>query len=279
MVFVTEGAAMLCFKKSVLFWILLASGSALWPESAESSEPARGKKIAWRNGIKECHFGRASIYLKGRREDIADVDIAGLMDAAIDCWQWLNQRFGQVELNKNCRCIIVATVADCNTRAKYRFKAFPNGGVQYLRMELICRAKELTQAAMVHEMVHLYLCARFGGSLPLWIHEGIAVFCENKDKKMGSNRSEKFQQMIAAGVDYPLAELQAAGCEVTRPMPERFYAASALAVSALHRKKGDAGLIEFIEKIAAGENLEKALESIFALSALQLDRSVRSRLE
>ena len=118
------------------------------------------------------------------------------------------------------------------------------GRVLSRRIELCHAAAHLLDAILPHEVTHIVLADHFGGSLPPWANEGIAVLVEPRARVQLHLRNLPYyrqqERLFSVG-----RLIQFRGYPSTQQMGP-FYAQSASLVEFLMRQKGPESLVQFL---------------------------------
>ena len=127
-------------------------------------------------------------------------------------------------------------------------------------IHLNAESPQLITGVIPHELAHLLLPHRVGRGIdfPAWLDEGIA--CNEEPELLRRHRRRTIIDARAAGTDFPLAELLAAG-EVPGERTGIFYAQSTSVVEFLHERLGLIDLLAFAKKCAL-EGAEPALSEL-----------------
>ena len=140
------------------------------------------------------------------------------------------------------------------------------GGVYDGRIKLPSRGVEDGDGAVLertlrHEYGHVLVNQLSRGHTPVWLNEGVAIWCE---EERDGDRNEWAFRTLAGQVLFPLRELEGS---FTRLPPERVqvaYAQSYLAVQSLVAHSGGHGMRELLTALGDGKSLDEAFRSVYS---------------
>ncbi len=128
---------------------------------------------------------------------------------------------------------------------------------------------------LAHEYSHLVLAKRTGFySAPRWFDEGLAMTVSMEwswSDNLAMSKAAVFSQLI------PLSEIELVN-RFEEGKAHVAYAESYLAVSYLFKAYGVDGVNRFLDRIAAGASLDKALESATGATATEFEKDFRDTL-
>jgi hypothetical protein len=145
--------------------------------------------------------------------------------------------------------------------------AFPAEGVILLQ-NLPGRGAELAQTAR-HELAHIALHRRVQGRVPVWFHEGVAMWFAREWRLWDS--ASVFFWVLADGL-VPLGEIDAVlGFPSARA--QLAYTESLLAITHVIDLGGPQAISRIVTEVAAGDRFEAALVRATGLSLAQFEAS------
>lgn len=121
-----------------------------------------------------------------------------------------------------------------------------------------------------HELAHLALAAATGGNTPRWLQEGYAQFAAGA---WGAGEAWRLQVAFMHGD----ASLHALALRFPRQRQAAAlaYLLSYTAVAELHDLSGEAGLRGTFQRLAAGDDFDAALRSVYGLTETQFEEKWR----
>lgn len=158
--------------------------------------------------------------------------------------------------------VIVYTEADLRRAYNQR-----DWAIGFYDGRLRVRADELNTpggpALIAHELAHAFLHHRYGATLPVWLHEGLAQIQEGD--RLRSDEELKQEERLANGTDWvPLKWLDT---RFTRPANTadvgRAYVQARLAVRRLLDAYGAEAMYKFLDRLSLGDAVPEAFETAF----------------
>lgn len=139
------------------------------------------------------------------------------------------------------------------------------GGVYDGRIKLPSRGVEdqdpaLLERTLRHEYAHVLITQLSRGRVPVWLNEGVAIWCE---EDRDGEREEWALRTLAGQVLFPLRNLEGS---FTALPPERVHAAYAqsyLAVRELVTRAGGHGLRDLLTALGQGQRFEDAFRAVY----------------
>ena len=136
----------------------------------------------------------------------------------------------------------------------------------------------LDQDSLVHELTHLMVAEAMRasgatpGRIPAWLNEGIAMYFEPNG---GRNESD-VRRAYRSGDLIPIRQMRAVP---GRPEDVHlFYSQSNSIVRFMGAAFGEDRLSQLFAELAAGKSAEKALDSVYGLTVVELDAAWRAHL-
>jgi hypothetical protein len=119
---------------------------------------------------------------------------------------------------------------------------------------------------LTHELTHAMLNSIVPRRLPAWLNEGLAMYCEGRDGAASERR------LASARLFVPLAALQTSFARLNTAQAVIAYEESAYAARALIDRIGPSGLAQLLQDLAAGADVEPAVERFgFSFAAFESD--------
>ena len=147
-----------------------------------------------------------------------------------------------------------------------------NGRIR-LRLEEI--GTDRGEWIVAHELAHAFLAQTYGRSIPIWIHEGFAQFCETPHPMTEGQKN--LAERVALGTAWvPLKWLDRRFQQPSgREDLERAYVEARMVVHFLIQKKGVGSFQEFLKKLSSSEPIDQAFHQAFApLSWAKIDQGM-----
>lgn len=145
-----------------------------------------------------------------------------------------------------------------------------------IRLPVAGAAQNLAEfdRVLTHELAHAMLTSIAPRNLPVWLHEGIAMYCEGHDVAQSGRR------LAQARIFVPLAALQTSFLGLNADQALVAYQESAFATRALIDRIGPSGLSQLLQDLGAGQTVEQAIEQFgitFAAFEADLARRVGAK--
>lgn len=119
---------------------------------------------------------------------------------------------------------------------------------------------------LTHELTHAMLKSVAPRNVPVWLNEGLAMYCEGRDGVASERR------LAAARVFVPLSALRTSFTRLNAAQAIVAYEESAFAARALVDRIGVAGLAQLLQDLDAGQAIEQAVERFgFTFAAFESD--------
>jgi tetratricopeptide (TPR) repeat protein len=154
------------------------------------------------------------------------------------------------------------------------------GGVYDGRIKLPSRGVEDGDSAVVertlrHEYAHVLVSQLSRGRTPVWLSEGVAIWCE---EERDGEREDWAYRTIGGEVLFSLRDLEGS---FTRLPPERVhvaYAQSYLAVRRLAAQSGGRSIRELLVGLGNGQSLETAFRDVYSRTLATFENDFVSEL-
>ncbi len=124
---------------------------------------------------------------------------------------------------------------------------------------------------LTHELTHAMLQAISSRNIPVWLHEGLAMYFEGEDLAAAEKR------LAAARAFVPLANLEGGYTGLTAPQADLAYAMSGVATRALIARIGLANIGLMLQELDRGHTVESALPR-FGATLADLEADLKKRL-
>ena len=132
------------------------------------------------------------------------------------------------------------------------------------------------RAAATHEMTHAFIALLSGLRAPIWIHEGLAQYEENKVKPVDT---VVFQSAITTGALLSIESILTENALMKKKDPLEimlFYQEAYSLVSYIVQRYQMYSVKEMLGKFKDGKTAEEAIEESFSVSAKELERAWRA---
>jgi tetratricopeptide (TPR) repeat protein len=107
---------------------------------------------------------------------------------------------------------------------------------------------------LTHELTHAMLKSVAPRNLPVWLNEGLAMYCEGRDGALSGRR------LAEARLFVPLAALRTSFSRLNAAQAVIAYEESAYATRALLDQIGPSGLGQLLQDLSTGLTMEQAIE-------------------
>jgi tetratricopeptide (TPR) repeat protein len=139
------------------------------------------------------------------------------------------------------------------------------GGLYDGRIKLPSRGVEAGDEAVLdrtlrHEYGHVLVNQLSGGRAPVWLNEGVAIWCEEERE---GDREDWAYQTLAGQVLFPLGDLEGSFTRLPADRVHVAYAESYLAVRALLAHSSGRTLRELLSAIGNGKSIDEALRAVY----------------
>jgi len=140
------------------------------------------------------------------------------------------------------------------------------GGVYDGRIKLPSRGVEDGDSAVLertlrHEYGHALVNQLSRGHTPVWLNEGVAIWCE---EDQDGDREDWAYQALAGEVLFPLKELEGSFTGLPPDRVRVAYAQSYLAVRALVDRSGGRHLRDLLAALGSGTRLDQAMLAVYS---------------
>jgi tetratricopeptide (TPR) repeat protein len=140
------------------------------------------------------------------------------------------------------------------------------GGVYDGRIKLPSRGVEDEDAAVLertlrHEYGHVLVTQLSHGRAPVWLNEGIAIWCEEEHD---GEREDWAYRTLAGQVLFPLSALEGSFTHLPAQRVHAAYAQSYLAVRELVAHSGERTVRELLDALGQGKPIGDAFRSVYA---------------
>jgi hypothetical protein len=125
------------------------------------------------------------------------------------------------------------------------------------------RLDQHIQTTLHHELVHAFVHSRGGGSVPRWLHEGIA---EHMEGVRSAQHGKRLASILNQGKSLDHC-LSSANCDV-----EIFYPASASVVDFMVQSRGMGGIRDVLVSLGQGNEVDTSLREVFGRDETELFR-------
>jgi tetratricopeptide (TPR) repeat protein len=127
---------------------------------------------------------------------------------------------------------------------------------------------------LTHELTHAMLKSVAPRNLPVWLNEGLAMYCEGRDGAVSGRR------LAEARLFVPLAALRTSFSRLSAAQAMVAYEESAFATRALLDQIGPSGVGQLLQDLGTGQTMEQAIEQFgitFVAFESDLERRVGAR--
>ena len=134
----------------------------------------------------------------------------------------------------------------------------------------------MLERTLRHEYGHVLVNQLSRGRAPVWLNEGVAIWCE---EERDGDREDWAYRTLAGQVLFPLRELEGS---FTRLPPERVhvaYAQSYLAVRALVDRSGGRSMRELLAALGEGKSLDEAFRDVYSRNLAGFESAVHPRAD
>lgn len=154
------------------------------------------------------------------------------------------------------------------------------GGVYDGRIKLPSRGVEDGDSAVLertlrHEYGHVLVTQLSRGRVPVWLNEGVAIWCE---EERDGDREDWAYQTLSNQVLFPLRGLEGSFTALPADRVHVAYAQSYLAVRELVGQSSGRRLRELLSALGAGKSLDEAFRNVYSRSVASFESDFISRL-
>ena len=154
------------------------------------------------------------------------------------------------------------------------------GGVYDGRIKLPSRGVEEGDSAVLertlrHEYGHVLVTQLSRGHVPVWLNEGVAIWCE---EERDGEREDWAYQTLANQVLFPLRDLGGSFTALPADRVHVAYAQSYLAVRALVGQSSGRSLRELLAALGDGKSLDDAFRTVYSRSVAGFESDFITRL-
>ena len=140
------------------------------------------------------------------------------------------------------------------------------GGVYDGRIKLPSRGVEDGDSAVLertlrHEYGHVLVNQLSRGRAPVWLNEGVAIWCEEEDD---GDREDWAYRTLAGQVLFPLGDLEGSFTRLPGDRVHVAYAESYLAVRALLENSSGRALRDLLTALGDGKSVDEAMRSVYS---------------
>jgi len=128
-------------------------------------------------------------------------------------------------------------------------------------LELVERDQAVVERTLRHEYGHVLVNQLSRGRAPVWLNEGVAIWCE---EERDGDREDWADRTLSGQVLFSLQELEGS---FTRLNPERVhvaYAQSYLAIRRLVDRSGGRSMRELLTSLGKGDSLDEAFRDVYS---------------
>jgi tetratricopeptide (TPR) repeat protein len=154
------------------------------------------------------------------------------------------------------------------------------GGVYDGRIKLPSRGVEdgdstVLERTLRHEYGHVLVTQLSRGHVPVWLNEGVAIWCE---EERDGEREDWAYQTLSNQVLFPLRDLEGSFTALPADRVHVAYAQSYLAVRALVDQSSGRSLRDLLAALGAGKSLDDAFRSVYSRTVAGFESEFITRL-
>lgn len=154
------------------------------------------------------------------------------------------------------------------------------GGVYDGRIKLPARGVEVGDAAVLsrtlrHEYGHVLVNLLSRGRVPVWLNEGVAIWCE---EERDGEREDWAYRTLSGQILFPLRDLEGSFTRLPADRVHVAYAQSYLAVRSLVARSSGRSMRELLTALGDGKGLADALRTVYAQDLAGFESDLLHRL-